>query len=434
MRTSTGYKVLKLNFILHKFIFFGGVCLLPVFGEAGNLSTPFESESTAVLPAKIRSPRVKLISGAVESSFDQDGNLNGLGNSMNKRVTWGDVINNQTTETKKNLVRGALQDAGINENTTVGSTTGFVSTDLQIQVPVMSIGLSENWTLALAVPFYKVHVNASTGFVKSAEGQKFADSIGKDSPLNATEAAKNLTDPINKKALELGYKPIESEDFTALGDIKLVNKYRYFESENDTVTFKNELTLATGRAPQADKIVDVPTGDGQNDISGYAIWDHRLSGEASSKPYGVSVATGVNVQLPDRIERRIPKKTGDPLSDNSEVVERDLGDQFLLSASLFYGSGAGGFYSNLGVQYQYMQASTFRGTKYLAEQYSWLENFYPEQSLTTAVLGFGYSTIGDFRKGKFALPLQANLGLGYPLSGKSASAASLAMGELVIFF
>jgi hypothetical protein len=255
------------------------------------------------------------------------------------------------------------------------------------------------------------------------------DEVKSKDVRKGAEMAQQLINPLSNKLQNLGYKPISSERFTALGDMKLVNKYKYFESDSDVVTFKAELTLPTGRVSDVDKLVELPTGDGQYDIGFGFIWDHSLTSNLTWNFYAIDT-----IQLPDQLKRRIPTESEGGLSSDIDSVERDSGDQYLAGTSVQFGSSKGGVYANLGYIYQYMQATRFKGHIFSRERYNWLENQYPSQTLTSMVGQVGYSSIESYKSKEFPIPLQANLGFGRPLSGRNATAADVYMAELVLFF
>jgi hypothetical protein len=140
------------------------------------------------------------------------------------------------------------------------------------------------------------------------------------------------------------------------------------------------------------------------------------------------------VQLPDRLKRRIPESSAGGLSSDIEDVYRDSGDQYLTGTSIQFGKSKGGFYSNLGYIYQYMQPTRFKGSLFARKRYEWLEQQFSSQQLTSMVGQLGYSTIDSFQTKKFPIPLQANIGFGHSISGRNTTAANVYMAELVLFF
>lgn len=397
--------------------------------KAGGLASPFEVESTAVLPTSIRNPRYKNINTWVDEKFNSLGKRESLGGKLNQNIIWDNLISKQSSDDQKNLLKGTLESQSITDQDTVGSITGAVSAYANVNVPVFAYGIKENWTIALAVPIYKIELNVDSGFVLDARTQLFINKLEKNDPVKASEVSQNLNHPLQTELQNKGYKPLQSEKYTAIGDIKLVSKYQFFRSDDDTIAFKSELTLPTGTTSDPDKLVELPTGDGQYDLGLGLIWDHQLTSKFSWNFYG-----NINIQLPDHLKRRIPKSPEGGLTSDVEDVFRDSGDQYLLGTSIQFGRSQGGFYSNLGYIYQYMQRTRFSGTRFSNDRYRWLEDQNPSQLLNSLVGQIGYSTIESFQSKDFPIPLQANIGFGHPLSGRNATAADVYMAELVLFF
>jgi len=396
---------------------------------AGGLAAPFEVENASVLPPSIRNPRLKNINSWIEGKYNAAGTVEGLGEKLNKSLIWDKVISSLTDNTQKNLLKGTLASKNLSSADSVGNITGAVNAYVNANVPVLAIGVTDRWTLALAVPVYKVELSADTGFIISPNGQNIINEAkSKDAP-KAAEMTLKLSHPLSNTLQTMGYKPITSERFTALGDIKLVSKYKLAETDTDILTFKSDLTFPTGRVSDVDKLVELPTGDGQYDLGFGLIWDHKLLPNLTWNFYAINT-----IQLADKLKRRIPTEPEGSLSADIENVDRDSGDQYLAGTSVQFGSSTGGIYANLGYIYQSMQATRFKGHRFSQERYDWLENQYPSQMLTSMVGQVGYSSIESYKSKEFPIPLQANLGFGHPLSGRNATAADVYMAELVLFF
>jgi hypothetical protein len=396
---------------------------------AGGLAAPFEVENASVLPPSIRNPRYKNVNTWVESKFNADGKLESLGEKLNKAVIWNNIIEAQSDDTKKNLLKGTLETKNLGSNDSVGNITGAVNAYANVNVPVLAYGVNENWTLALAIPIYKIDLSVDSGFVLSENTQGVIDQVKAKDPVKALDMSRQLTHPLTDKLQNMGYQPLQSEHYTAIGDMKLVSKYKIFDNSADVVTIKSELTLPTGKVSDVNKLVELPTGDGQFDVGAGAIWDHYFGSQFTGNIYGLA-----NLQLPDHLKRRIPTTAEGGLTSDIEDVRRDSGDQLLLGTSIQFGSSKGGIYANLGYIYQYMQATQFKGSAFAKDRYAWLENQFPSQELKSMVGQIGFSTIEAYRAKEFPVPLQANLGFGRPLSGRNATAADVYMAELVLFF
>ncbi|MCC7442171.1 MAG: hypothetical protein IT285_11085, partial [Bdellovibrionales bacterium] len=196
------------------------------------------------------------------------------------------------------------------------------------------------------------------------------------------------------------------------------------------------VTAPTGTAPNVDKAVDIPTGDGQWDAGATIVGSYLFPKTPGILPQ-VELAAfgGYNVQFADSIERRIPESADDRLSEDKEVVDRDLGDQLSAGGSVTFGNTRRGFSFGLGYTYQFMSEVAYSGSKYSVARYRYLSNFdQPEQEVHSATLMATFATIEWFKEGKFFYPFQAQLAWSRPFAGRNVGTADVVSAELVLFF
>ncbi|HTL11159.1 MAG TPA: hypothetical protein VL588_01645 [Bdellovibrionota bacterium] len=397
---------------------------------AANLTAPFDIENTAVLPKGVRNPRFKNIMIPLETKFNDNGVVEPLGQPLNKRVTWNDIVEAQTTTEDKNLVAGSVSSMGMSGTDSPGSTTGQVNTAVDVKVPVLAMGVTDRLTLAVAVPVYHVDISTATGFVKSDQGQAFVNDVCSSDPTKCNDAKRKLDDAINQKLTRLGYQPVQSRTVSNVGDIKFVGKYRLQFSDKHSIAFKPTITAPTGVAPNADQAVDVPTGDGQWDVGATVVEAYQLL------PWlEVSANATYTNQLPDRIERRIPKSADDRLSSDRETLNRNLGDQYSVGWTLTFGDPHKGLSLATAYSFQYMDRVTYQGSMFSKDRYSFLEQFdQPEQWVHSATVMATFATIDWFKEGKFFYPFQAQVAYSRPFAGRNVAAADVLAAEIVLFF
>lgn len=400
---------------------------------AGDLKPSFELESTKTLPKNVRNPRFKFVTMSIEDRFDSSGNAVTLGSKLNKRVSWSDVLKAQESDEQRSQVQSMIESAGLDVNGSPGNTSGVVNTAVNVLVPVLGWGITENWTAAVAVPVYRIDASVSTGFLASEDGQKFVDQVGTESSaIKANEAAAKLNNAIPQKLARLGYDPVQSETVKAIGDIKLVNKYKVLDDGYNAVSVKGDVTFPTGKGPNMNKAVDLTTGDGQWDVGAQVGYDRTIP--VSSLDLRLNGYAGYVWQINDSIERRIPTAEGDSLSSDKEVVSRNLGDQIQMGSSVNADLFGTGFNLGVGYIYQFQTRTTYAGTLYGAERYTWLENEQPVQSLHSMTAQVGFSTVEFYKAKKFVLPFQINGTYSRPLLGRNVTKNEMVMGEMVMFF
>lgn len=398
--------------------------------QALDLRAPFELESTKVLPKKIRNPRFKNVFTSINGRFGGDGTEQPLGQRLNKTVSWNDVINAQPSQAEKDVVQGILADAGLTDlNASPGQTTGAVNTFAQVFAPVLAYGVTDNYTLAVAVPIYTVRVDSDAGFKRDSQGQLFVDTASAQNVEKGNEAAGKLNNAIQEKLKRLGYKPIEDQNLNLLGDIRLVGKYLLAQDSIHTLTLKHETTLPTGKTPDPDNVLALPIGDGQWDAGLTLISDVKLDRDVRLNAFGGYVA-----QLPATMTRRLPTAPNDSLSADKEDVIVNLGDVIVGGTSLNYEMPGSPFTIGVGYQFQRMGKAAIKDGAFDSSRYRLLENELPVRILHSGLLMAGFSTVDMYKRKKFVAPIQANLSYSRALAGMNATTNSMLMAELVLFF
>lgn len=429
--------------------FLATLCALPSATLAQDIRPPFDLETARVLPKGIRNPRFKTVFTNIEDRYDGVGVAQPVAARLNKTVLFSDVIAARETEYEKNEVRGLLANAGLGENDSPGFTTGDIAVGATVLAPVLAWGFTDWWTAAVAVPIYFINIKATSGFVASPEAGTFVAEAAKSGTDKANEAAYKLNNAINDKLARLGYQPIADKSFTALSDIRLVNKFKVLDrttgSFNHILSLKAETTLPTGQTQSPDDLLSIPVGDGQWDIGGGVAFDETFairadmsredfSGLSFNADLRLNVFGGYVAQLPAPYTARLPTSATDSLSADKEAVWRDMGDTVQTGASLSLDILGTGFTLGAGYMYQYMPKTSITDGAYASERYRLLEDQFPERQLHTGILMAGFSTLDFFRAKKFPLPFQANISYSAPFAGRNSTTNSMFQAELVMFF
>ncbi len=426
--------------------------LLSVFQSAAfaqDVRAPFDLETARVLPKGIRNPRIKTVFTNIDDRFDAQGIAQPISAKLNKTVLFSDVIAARGTEEEKNILRGLLANAGLSESDSPGFTSGDIAVGVTVLAPVLAWGFTDWWTAAVAVPVSFVNIKATSAFVAGPAAQTFVNQVSKSGVYSANEAADKMNNAINEKLSRLGYQPIASKSFAALGDIRLVNKFKVLDkttgSFNHLLSLKAETTLPTGQTQSPDDLLSIPVGDGQWDIGAGVAFDETLAIRSDMSREGVcglnfnadlrlNVFGGYVAQLPATAEVRLPTSASDSLSADKEQVWRDFGDTVQTGTSLTLDILGTGFTLGAGYMFQYMPKSSVSNGAFAEERYRLLEDLYPERSLHTGILMAGFSTLDFFRAKKFPLPFQTNISYSAPFAGRNTTTNSMFQAELVLFF
>jgi hypothetical protein len=403
--------------------------------RAGDLKTPFALETSATLPKGVRNPRFINVFSSIGTRFADNGAGEPLGNSLNKIVTWNDLLAAQEDDIKRTNLQGLLkgmEDRALIRGNTPGSTSGEVKTFADVKVAALAIGITDKLTLAGVLPIVKIDVKASTGFVASSEGNTFVNELATaQSPLVAYDASNKLNDAINQKLTRLGYEPIpSSQTISGVGDAQLVAKFRVRDDGVNGISLKGGLVFPTGTPPNADKALDIPTGDGRFGMSLGAIYDRALPFDFRWNSYGTYTAL-----MPRTIVRRIPTSVADNLSADKEEMHENLRSQFAVGSGIEHRFPRVGLAMGGGYAFQYQTRANYdAGTTYSEDRYYLLNRIQPAQAMHSMLVSAGFSTVEWFKQKKFFYPFQVNLSYTHPLAGRNVASNDLMVGELVLFF
>ncbi|MCB0348400.1 MAG: hypothetical protein KDD37_06165 [Bdellovibrionales bacterium] len=415
-------------------------CLFLVWGmqaHAGGLSPSVDTETTSVLPGKIRTLRYKQYFVTVNDKFDADGTATPLGQSLNKKVTWNEVLAAQSG-VKKDLLKASLQAQGIDINGEgPGSLTGEVNMNVNVKVPIIGYGINDHHSIGLIVPVYTIKTSVATSFVTSAAGEQWYKSIA--SPSTKAQIKEQLEGALSSTLQTYGYDPLQSEEVSALGDIRFVHKVLLGEIGDPLVgshrlLWRNEIAAPTGRQPNADKVIDLATSDGQWDLGTGLNYEYSEHFKELNLPVSYALSAFYNYQMADSLERRIPIAEGSSISPDKEKVDRKLGDQISLMASASVGNGRDGSSLAVGYNYQYMFATKFDGSAYSSERYRWLEDLNQDAELQSMLVVYSYSTVDKFLNKSFPVPLTWTLSYAQPLRGNNVNDTRTYYTELQFFF
>ena len=120
-----------------------------------------------------------------------------------------------------------------------------------------------------------------------------------------------------------GFKRLETTDRTELLNIRAFGKYQYLKKSPWRLAVTAGFSIPTGKASDPDSLSSLGFG------SGHGQWDLSFRHHADYlgiKKLRLSLDLGYKAQLPDKERRRVRSDANSPVSDVSEVLDRDLGD------------------------------------------------------------------------------------------------------------
>ena len=398
----------------------------PLF--AYELVSPIYMETAQILPKGVRSPIYYNMSINIQDRLNGQGNPTPLGESMNRSIRWDDMLKEVSASDQK-LLKSSMFSAGVDPAGGPGSTTGSVQVKTNNQVLITNIGIAERWMLSVALPIIQASINVDTGFVKTSEGQRWINQVCTQSVEECNLASQNLNYAVDQTLNKLGYQPLASKSFSALGDLVLMGRYHMNKFGPHEFTLRNTLILPTGRSANIDSLLDIPTGGGRYQVGSALLYDHELTPEIRFNSYG-----GFNLLLPSHAEKRVPLSDNSPLSADKELLTRNMSYLFSLGTSvqakLFSAAILGAAYN-----FQYLTATHYSGgTQFGSDRYAFLDNLSPDQQLHSMMLSIGFSSIDWFLEKKFIYPFQAHLLYSRPIGGRNVAQADIVACEVMAFF
>ena len=281
-----------------------------------------------------------------------------------------------------------------------------------------------------------------TSFAQSFADFDIAD-ITSQGPRGATIAGyADMLRILTDSAFGLRAQPLDSRTTTSVGDIEvgamlqLVNTVRrdslqrYGSGVRAAVgaTFR----LGTGRADDPDDFVDVPSGDGQNDVELRTQWDLLLGSR-----FALGFGGRYVLQLPDRETVRIIEPH-QPYAAywRRQDVDRDLGD--VVDVQVTPRVAFGSFFSLMG-QYRARRKAADRHTGLfdvandLGESVTLdaaILDEETEQREDRVSIGLGYSTLASVARNRARIPIEIFLQYGESIRGSGGKTPKVSVGVM----
>ncbi len=404
------------------------LALLGSFANASDLTGPFRFPTAGNLPSGVRNVQIQGFSTQIFSQYDENGEKLPLEKSFEVPITPRNVIDALDNPSDKAEATAFFQQS-MDLDDSLGSTTGALNIRAAVTVPIFAYGMTDRWTLGVAIPVIYSAINVDTGFVPSNQGQNVSAQLYRQGQgKKAKEMSGGFAHALSRSIQSYGYKPLEDRRSTEMGDIVIANKLQLHKSETLVVAVQPELTMPSGRTEDVTELIDVAPGDGQVDVGISGLADFEVTSW-----FGLSGQLGVTTQLPGQRAMRIPQSEDSVTTpDVDPFTTHDLGDKVVTSLvarwTLYEGLTA-----LTGYNYQYKGSDKFSGTLYEEKRYDWLSKN-TDQEMHAAQLGLGYSTIPLFRQQKFAVPFDTKISYTMILKGKNVPADNLGSFELSMYF
>jgi hypothetical protein len=405
-------------FIFHSFVCWGG-----------GLAAPFAMGSTAVLPKGVRSVRVNGLSTTVDGWYNDIQVDSGVAEPFNQQLSYGRLLKAESNENLKLNVEAQLRNKGVSLDTIAGNSYADINTRVFVTLPAFAYGVTDRFTLALAVPIVYSNLDVETGFVGSPQLQQLVTDFSQKSRKQTNLIQSKLSDVIATELANKGYKPLRDQEQTQVGDLRIVGKYLGYQGINYSWAMTSTITVPTAHVRDVNKVVDPTPGDGQWDLGLVSTFNIPLNAQ-----FSIINQTGYIVQFADVRETRIPISEEERLSRDIDYgANRDLGDQMFTSLGLMMSDASSVFGFGGAYTFAYKQRDVWTGTNASADRYRAL-GVETEQVMHAAYVQMSLSSINLYKRKKFPLPLLTTLGVGQAFAGRNVRNDPLWSLNMTAFF
>ena len=406
--------------------------------ESGAVTlSPFIDLNTArVMPKRVSSVRWKGVFTRATERFNENRQSGSMAELFETILTVKQMvgIEDPTSDpTERGGLLGVInewgEELGLDLDTEVGKVTGDISVGVSTSVPIFVHGITDNLTIAVALPIFKYKISVDSGFVAYEPLEKLAEKFRREKKYYAlNELIKGMNRPVQEGVERYSYEPFENQEGQAIGDLITAFKYRLLNLEKQGLALQADITFPTGKEKNVNKLVSFPIGDGQMDLGFSAIYDYYLSETAY-----LTTSFKYTWELRDTTTERVPF-TKDMIAtpDIDPEVSRNLGDHlhFQLGGQL---SPIKGVETRLAYNFHYKGRDVFKGNLYEAQRYSWLGQD-TLQWVHTYALGISVSNIPWVKVSRNFLPIELNLSyLGF-IAGKNTVKNPIFSFELATYF
>lgn len=370
--------------------------------------------STVVLPKGVRSLQVNGLSTTVDGWYNDTRVDTGVAEPFNQQLSYGRLLKAESDENLKLNVEAQLRNKGVSLDTIAGNSYADINTRVFITLPALAYGVTDRFTLGVTVPIVYSNIDVETGFVGSNQLQQLVTDFSQKSRKQTNAIQSKLRDVIATELANKGYKPLEAQEQTQIGDMVIVGKYLGYKGVDYSWALTTTVTVPTAHVRDVNRVVDPSPGDGQWDLGLASTFNIPLNSQ-----FNVVSQTGYIVQFSDIRETRMPISEEERLSSDIDYgANRDLGDQMFTSLGLMMNGPSQVFSFGGSYTFAYKERDRWTGVNYSGDRYRAL-GVETEQVMHAAYLQTSLSTINLYRKKKFPLPLLATLGVGKAFAGRN---------------
>jgi hypothetical protein len=260
-----------------------------VLGVTLMAAPSFALVTTDVLPKGVRAGAfVWGRSAPVSASYDETGRMQSLVKPLNRSVTLDDLAAAEPDiKILENILNGMSAEQ-IGSNLFLANLYSNVRVSEERFVTGLLWGLTDKWSVGAIVPVVKrsTQVSFTSDIVNNAKAiqQKIGNIPGVSPGLqDFIDAGVDHNLFVQEVFLKNGYQAPQSSEFSALGDIELETRYRYFTSDKLNLALRGTVRLPTANhQPNLSNVFDRAAGEGvvafkMGAIQSYSLIPYVLS-------------------------------------------------------------------------------------------------------------------------------------------------------------
>ncbi len=403
------------------------ILLLLLFGNSAfSIYAPYSLESSQVLPKGIGNGRLLFVHIYAENVFNNEGKTESLASSLNKSLSFSNVVNSRTEELERNMLLSLLNDSNLDLNSNFAFAT--IKAYANVITPILAFGFTDFLTSAIVFPIYRLNINVA--FQETEEGKKLINELCKTSPTKCNEVAHNLNNSVDNKLKELGYEPLNSTSITELGDLMFIEKLRLFSDDLSSFGLKATLSIPTGKTANPNKLIDAATGDGIYKSELLALYNFEFI-----KNTFFDIYAQTTFHFPGTQEKRLPRKSGEFLSPDKYLLYKGFSYLYGTGFTLSHKLNKLGLTISTTYTFQHQTKNIYSSNvPEINSRCTYLEELESAQTLHSFTLGLQFSTVEWYLKKDFPLPFQFSFIYSHPFYGKNAYSADVFSAEMVTFF
>ena len=409
-------------------MFKDNVGLLAVALLAGG--TAFGFENTKVLPEGVRSVNVKNVHSTINSKTDKDGHVLSVASPLAKDLTFRNIVNGEEGA-KKSSVHAFLNTEGFNLDDALGSFSADMQGRISVVAPIISYGVTDRLTIAIAAPYYRAKTKVELAFSSNPMANKFIAALSSENYNQMTaaqEASDKLGDAVGElqnKLAENGYASLDSWEGAGFGDVTIAAKYQVYDADLLSVATTGGVVAPTGKTSDPDNLIDIPFGSGAWNVFSQVAADARVASSTFVNGYAKYTYQAYG-------RRDIRLATEDEAIEVEKVRARyKLGDKIETGLSLQYepeyglvaGVGLTSF-SKYGDSYQ-LPGKPAAKSKIEGETDQWSRH---------AEIKLGYSSVAAFLRGEAAVPFAAGVEYKRHLASRYSIVTNLVTADFSMYF